>query len=220
MPSSNTLRGLSVLWCAAALAACAGPQPIAYQGLESTSYLQPNQHDASGRVPYAFDAHPDWSGYSALMIEPVVVYQGGDNQFGTMSAGDRAALAASMQQQFSAALGKKFQLVTTPGAQTLRLRLTLTGAKASTAVISTFSRFDIAGNLYNATQAVRGGNGMATGWVMYAAEIYDSGNGQLLKAYETKQYPFAYNLPATFGSLSAAKTGIGKGADALSASLE
>ena len=64
-------------------------------------------------------------------------------------------------------------------------------------------------------QSVRGGQGAFSGSVSYAVEVYDSGNGRLLKAYVSKQYPNLMNLVAAFGSLGAAKTGIDKGADAL-----
>lgn len=202
------------------LAACAGPKPVAYRSLDSAAYLHPNTGEDARHIPYAYDAHPDWSHYSSLILEPVTIYQGSDNQFGSLSAADRATLAQSMLLQFTATLGKHFRLTTTPDNATLRVKLTLTGAQANTPVVSTFSRFDIAGNLYNGVQAVRGGNGMGSGWVMFAVEVYDASSGQLLKAYETKQYPFAYNIPATLGRLSAAKVGIGKGAEALALALQ
>lgn len=55
---------------------------------------------------------------------------------------------------------------------------------------------------------------------MYAVEIYDASNNRLLNAYVTKQYPSPWNLGASIGSLSAAKTGVEKGADALVAQLK
>jgi Protein of unknown function (DUF3313) len=51
--------------------------------------------------------------------------------------------------------------------------------------------------------------------VTYSVEVFDGTSGRLLKAYVSKQYPNAMNLPAAFGSLGAAKTGLDKGADAL-----
>jgi hypothetical protein len=98
--------------------------------------------------------------------------------------------------------------------------VTLTGAKASTPVISSLAHLDIGGNLYNGVQAISGGGGLMTGWVIYAVEIQDASSGQLLEAYEEKQYPNALNPMATFGSLAAAKTGIDKGSDALANRLQ
>jgi hypothetical protein len=82
-------------------------------------------------------------------------------------------------------------------------------------VLSTFTRFDLAGSLYNGVQSVRGGEGLFTGSVIYAVEIYDAATDRLLTAFVTKQYPMAYNIGATLGSLAAAKAGIEKGADTL-----
>jgi hypothetical protein len=58
------------------------------------------------------------------------------------------------------------------------------------------------------------------GPVSYAVEIYDASTNQLLSAYVAKQYPNAMNIAATFGSLSASKTGIKKGAQDLLARLD
>jgi hypothetical protein len=209
----------TALLCTAAVG-CAGVQPVAYSGMASSAELKPNPQDSSGRVPYRYTTPVDWRTYHKLIVDPVVVYQGADNQFGTMSEQDRAALASYMQARFADKLQKRFELTDSPGPDTLRLRLTLTGAKTTTQVISTLLRFDIAGGLYNGVQSIRGGEGSLTGSVFYAVEIYDASTNQLLDAYVTKQYPVAMNVGATFGSLHAAKTGINKGADALVAQLK
>jgi hypothetical protein len=101
----------------------------------------------------------------------------------------------------------------------MRLRLTLTGAQTKTALVSPLSRFDIAGGIYNGVQAVRGGQGLLTGSVSYAVEMFDAATAKPLSAYITKQYPGPYNLGATMGALSAAEVGIDKGAGALAEHL-
>ncbi|MFP3249948.1 MAG: DUF3313 domain-containing protein, partial [Paraburkholderia sp.] len=181
---------------------------------------RPNSQDDSGRVPYRFAPQTEWQKYTKLIIDPVTIYQGADNQFGDMQDADKAALASYMQTEFAEKLRTRFEPATQAGAGTLRLKLILTGAKTSTPVLSTFSRFDIAGSLYNVTQTVRGKEGAFTGSVIYAVEIYDSSSNRLLSAYVTKQYPNPYNIGASFGSLSASKTGIEKGADALVAQFK
>lgn len=100
------------------------------------------------------------------------------------------------------------------------MKLTLTGADTTTPVLGTLSRFDIAGGIYNGVQTVRGREGTFTGFVTYSVEIYDAASNRLLNAYVTKQYPSPWNIGASVGSLSAAKTGIDKGADALIAQLK
>ncbi|CAE6755563.1 DUF3313 domain-containing protein [Paraburkholderia haematera] len=201
------------------LTACAGVQPVAYKGISSSPQLTQNRGDDSGKVPYQYAAPVVWSRYTQVLLDPVVVYQGTDNQFGDMKSADRAALADYMGKTFSEKLGARFHAAQQTGPNTLRVKLTLTGAEKTTMLVGQVMHFDLAGNLYNGVQSIRGGQGAFSGSVSYAVEIYDGASGQLLKAYVSKQYPNAMNLPAAFGSLSAAKTGLDKGADALVAQL-
>ncbi|MGU7773310.1 DUF3313 domain-containing protein [Burkholderia sp. MR1-5-21] len=202
------------------LTACAGVQPVAYSGLASSSQLAQNQASDAAKVPYRYAAQVAWSTYRQVIVDPVVIYAGQDNQFGDLKAEDKAALADYMHKTFTEKLAKRFQVASQPSPAALRVRLTLTGAERTTAVVGQAMHFDIAGNLYNGVQAIRGGKGAFSGSVTYAVEVYDSASGRLLNAYVTKQYPNAMNLPAAFGSLSAARTGIDKGADALVSQLQ
>lgn len=210
---------LLVATTALALSACAGVQPIPYSGVSSSAQLRQNHDEDSAKVPYKYTAAAVWSRYTQVLLDPVVVYQGSDNQFGDLKADDRALLADYMGKKFSEKLATRFQIAQQPSPNTLRIKLTLTGAEKTKLLVGQFMHFDLAGNLYNGVQSVWGGQGAFSGSVSYAVEIYDSSNGHLLKAYVSKQYPNAMNLVAAFGSLGAAKTGIDKGADALVAEL-
>ncbi len=150
----------------------------------------------------------------------MVIYQGADAQFDDVSPEQKQALAAYMQQAFGKSVGEHFPLTNaiTPG--TLRIRLTLTGAETTTPVLGTFSRFDLMGGPYNIVQSVRGKQGSFTGSVSYAVEIYDAPSNQLLKAYISKQYPNSLNIGASWGALSAAETGLDKGAEQLQDQLK
>lgn len=202
------------------LAGCAGPQPAPYTGLASSTYLKPASGEGAGRTPYRYDAAAvDWSQYSRAILEPVALYQGPDSQFGKMSMADRQALARYAETAFAKALKGRFTLVSEPGPGTLRITVTLTGAATSTPVLSTLAHVDIGGTLYNGVQAARGEGGLMTGWVMDAVEITDATSGQLLAAYEEKQYPNAFNPMATMGSLAAARAGLDKAAAALTERL-
>jgi hypothetical protein len=204
---------------AMSLTACAGVQPVNYSGLASSPQLKQNRDGDTTRVPFAYSAPVIWSRYSKVEIDPVVVYQGSDNQFGDLKAADKEVLANYMEKTFAEKLAKRFDVTKQPDAGSLRVKLTLTGAETTATLAGQVTHFDIAGNLYNGVQAIRGGKAMFGGSVSYAVEVYDGASGQLLKAYVTKQYPNAMNLPAAFGSLGAAKTGLDKGADALVAQL-
>ncbi|EXU77130.1 DUF3313 domain-containing protein [Erwinia mallotivora] len=204
-----------MLLAAVTLAGCAGTQPVAYSNLQASSRLQPNTGDDAYRIPYNYSSNPDWHKYSQVIVEPVTIYRGADNQFGDMDAEDQQSLANYMQEQFSDRLKQRFSLVNAATPGTLRIRLTLTGADTTTPVVGTFTKFDLAGGPYNIVQSIRGREGMMNGWVSYATEIYDAQTNQLLAAWVEKQYPNAMNVSASIGSLSAAKVGVEKGADEL-----
>lgn len=106
-----------------------------------------------------------------------------------------------------------------PGPGTLKLRLTLTGARTTTPVLGPFSRFGMAGGVYSGVQAARGREGSMSGSANYAVEIHDATNGRLLRSYVTRQYPNTMNVGANFSPLAASRVGIGKGTDMLVAEL-
>lgn len=205
---------------AVALTACSSAPPVVYSGISSAQQLKQNRDDDAAKVPYRYSTPVVWSKYTQVMIDPAVVYRGSDNQFGDMPDEDKAALADYMGKTFASRLAKRFEIASQPSAATLRVKLTLTGAEKTTPLVGQIMHFDIAGNLYNGVQAVRGGKGAFSGSVTYTVEVYDSSSNRLLRAYVSKQYPNAMNLPAAFGSLSAARTGLDKGADALVAQLQ
>lgn len=219
------MKGLSmryratVIAACVALTACAATEPVRYVGLESSSQLQPNTKDRSGHTPYDYKANVDWQQYSNAFVEPVVIYSGQDAQFEKVSEQDKQELADYMRTQFSNALGGRFSIVDRPGDRTLRVQLTLTGAKATKQFVGTFTKFDLAGGPYNVVQSIRGKEGALSGSVSYAVEIYDASTDQLLAAYVAKEYPNAMNVKATLGALGASKVGIKKGAKDLLARL-
>lgn len=156
------------------LAACATtPPPSA--ALSSSAFLRPTSDKTK---PYAY-RRPDvnFAAYVSIIIPPTAIYAGPDAQFGKMSATDRQALASYMHQEFSKVLGRRLQLVAQPGPGTLRARLTLTGAEASTPVLSTVSHVLPVGLVVNAGAQATGGRGTFSGWVSYAVEIEDAQTG-------------------------------------------
>lgn len=219
MNNSIATRGLGALSLCAIAAGCATVSPAPYAEMASSAYLAPDTSDPSGRVPYRYSTHVDWRKYNKVILDPIAIYRGRDHQFGDMSDEDKATLAAYMQTSFTEKLRSRFTLVNVRSPNTLRVRLTLTGAVANTPVLGTLSRFDLAGAVYNGVQAARDGEGMMTGSVIYGVEIFDAPSSRLVAAYVTKQYPNAYDIKASVGALAAATAGIDKGADALMAQL-
>jgi len=132
-----------------------------------------------------------------------------------MSEPDKASLARYMQTRFAEKLRNRFALVSQRGPNTLRVRLTLTGAVANTPVLGTLSRFDIAGAVYNGVQASRGWRRYDDGLSRVCGRDLRCLDSRLLNAFVGKQYPNAYDIKASVGALAAAEPGIDKGAEAL-----
>lgn len=209
-------RGLVACATMLALAACATTPPPS-QALSSSAYLRPTSDKTR---PYAYRrSDANFAAYSRVMIPPTEIYAGLDAQFGKMSAADRQALAVYMHREFSRVLGRRFQLVGQPGPATLRARLTLTGAEASTPVLSTVSHVLPVGLVVNAGAQATGGRGTFSGWASYAVEIEDAQTGTLLYAHVASRSANALDITANFGELDAAKAGVRSAADQLGKEL-
>ena len=192
-----------------ALAGCAS-SPVDYRGLASANRLQPVKDD---EAPFQFRSpDADFADHSKILIDPVTIYTGSDAQLGSVSQKDRKTIADYMQKTFAKTLGRRCQLATAPGPDTLRLHLTLTGIKTSTPVLSTVSHLLPVGLVINTGLQATDRNGTFFGSVSYAAEIADGSTGKLLYAYVTKQTPDALDVTASFGSLAAAREGVRIGA--------
>lgn len=202
------------------LTGCATTQPVKYRALASTETMSPHTSKDDAHTPYSY-VNPAvvWSHYSRYMLDPTSVYSSSDAQFGKISANEKSMLATYMHDQFQAKLGQKFDFTQFPEPGTLRIRLTLTGAETSTPVLSPMTKIIPVGAVVNTTMWALGKQAAFTGSVTYAVEIYDAMTGTLLDAFIAKQYPAAMNVPASFTSLGATKTGIRIGAKRLTETL-
>lgn len=216
IPACRYFFPVLVLAATVVASGCASTAPVKYAGIPSSAQMSPNPSDDSDRIPFRYAAPTDWSRYHNITVEPVGIYRGPDAQFNDLSEDDRRQLAEYMSKKFKEVLAEKFTVNTSAGdVHSLRLKLTLTGADTTPQVIGTFTKFDLAGGPYNIVQSVRGGRGLMSGYVNYAVEVSDATTNRLLLAYVAEEYPNAMNVGATLGSLSAAQTGIDKGAELL-----
>lgn len=218
--SQRLIRCCTLALVGLALFGCASTGPMPYRRLASSSYLRPHDGSRGNRMPYAYQSEVDWSRYRAAIIEPVAIYRGPDAQFENVPEQDKRMLADEMQQHFGNAIARRWRPTLSADRDTLRIRMTLTGAKPSKRVLGTLMKVDLGGGSYNAVQAARGKQGAFSGSVSYAVEIFDAQTDRLLAAYVEKQYPSAMNIKASLGAYDAARTGIRKGAEQLVEGLE
>ncbi|WAT14728.1 DUF3313 domain-containing protein [Xanthomonas fragariae] len=220
MSLHSLIRCCALAVVSVTLIGCASTRPMPYSQLPSSSYLRPQEGSRGDRMPYAYHGDVDWTRYRAALVESVSIYRGPDAQFEDVPEHDKRMLAEYMQQEFGNAIAQRWERTTSANRDTLRVRITLTGAKPSKRVLGTIMKVDIGGGSYNAVQAARGKEGAFSGSVSYAVEIYDAPSNRLLAAYVEKQYPSAMNIKASLGAYDAAKAGIRKGAEQLVEGLE
>lgn len=206
-----------VFLAASVLTGCATrTEPVSYQGLASAGLLTANLNDEDGQEPFLYAANDvDWSRYDAVILDPITIYEGPDHQFGDLSQDDKADLAAYAQTSFAAALKTRYAVTDAPNPGALRVHVTLTGCETNMPVLSTLTKISPVGLVINTVQTARNKQGTGSGSISYAIEIYDSAADRLLRAYVSKQYPFAENIAASFGSLDAARAGIRNGSEDL-----
>lgn len=133
----------------------------------------------------------------AVQVDPTVVYAGSDAQFENVSAEDRRAYAQLMTEALRAELPKSFRLASRAGPGTLRIRLTLIGAKKTTVGVGTVSSVMPLGLVTNAVKSVAGKKGTFSGSILYAAEIFDAQSGALVAAAVRRAAPDALDIRAT-----------------------
>src|SRR3982074_950087 len=85
MYTVSRLDRLAIPALCAVLTGCASVAPLPYAEVASSSLLAPNPSDPSGRIPYRYATPADWRSYNKIIIEPIVIYRGPDQQFGEMS---------------------------------------------------------------------------------------------------------------------------------------
>jgi hypothetical protein len=202
------------------LSGCAGHPSIPYQELATAHQLQTSDQVESGRTPLQYTPSIDWRIFKKIIVEPVIIYTGSDNNFGDQTIGEVMLLKKDLEVEARKALSSNYQVSTRPAGDpyTLRVRLTLTGAEKNVPLLTTFSRFDIGLGSYNAFNSMRDTRGTFSGSVYFAVEVFNESD-QLLMAYVTQQYPTVYNIAATKGSLTAAQAGIVRGAQVLATKL-
>lgn len=179
--------------------------------LEHSAKLQPAKN-VSDTLVYR-NPNINAKKYTKFILEPVVVYNGTDNDFGDIPLKDRQVMAEFASRAFvNAFKGSRFPIVTTPGSDVVRVRFTLIGLTRSIPVaqgVTYILPYSLAMNL---AKGALGKSGTFMGNTTLAAEFYDSRTGDIVGAFASKASPNAMNIQAAlngkYGASQAAVTDI------------
>jgi len=123
---------------------------VALGALGCTAHRRPTPTDMSGflddyallrpggpgevRLVYRNPA-ADWHRYHSVMLEPIAIWRSGRKSLDPVPEDDLLRLAHDFEQAVRARLGRSFRLVDRPGPDVLRIRLAITHARATDAVL-------------------------------------------------------------------------------------
>lgn len=197
----------SALCCALLMTGCGGVK--APMGIDSGTRMQEAQKmsDTLLYVNPAIDA----ARYTKFILEPVVVYDKEDNDFGSIDPIERQMMADFIKEEFIRAFaGSRFPIVTAPGPDVLKTRFTLIGLTRSSPVVQgvNYVMFPV-GTGVQVTKGILGQSGTFMGNAIVAVEFNDSQNNEVVAALVTRLTANALNFKAAFsGEYGAAKSGI------------
>lgn len=191
---------------------CAGVKPVS--GIDSSMKLEPAANypevkKSSDTLLYK-DTKVDFRKYRNYLLEPVVIYSGPDNDFGSIPEKDRQMMADYTYQAFIDAMTRDggYPIVQSPGPDVVRVKFTLVGMTRTTRSLQALTMVNPIGIGINLVKSVSGGEGTFMGNVTLAAEFYDSQSNTLISAFQTKRYPLPIDLIDLNAEYDAAKTGV------------
>ena len=160
------------------------------EGSESWTYVNPATY---------------FSKYRTVIVEPTTVYNGPDAQFDGIAPADRTKFAAILTDALRSELGKSFPAPAKAQADTLRVRVSLLGAKRTTGGVATATRVTPMGFGLSAAKSLMGKGGTLTGSVLFAVEVFDGQSGDLLLTAVRRRTPDPLDIPATLSTADTVK---------------
>jgi len=177
-----------------------------YSDIESSYQMQPKQ-GAPDTLIFKKEG-VDAKKFVRFIIEPVVIYQGDDADFGNVSKKDIIAVADFMKSEFERVLKDKYQIVDVPGPGVLRIKLTLAGIELTRPALAVATRIIPFGLALNLGKSAVGMSGSFTGSVTCAGELYDAETNTLVFSFLTRRSPNAMDVTAVITGLDASKKAI------------
>jgi hypothetical protein len=178
------MRRLWVLTIAVLLAAACGVRrthPVAEGSgfLDDYSILRPGGPDEVALVYRDPDA--DWPSYHKVLLEPVTLWRSGRKSLDAVPESDLRRLIADLEGAVRRRLGDGFDLVDQPQSGVMRIRLAITEAHASDAVVDVL-RARGGGTVTSGSGPLHPETRRFIGKAQIEGEIRDAGTNRLLAA--------------------------------------
>lgn len=206
------MRALIIFVLTATLTACAAMQPVS--SIDASDRLRPGEEIRTVKKPSEtmvyVDNTVDYRKYRKFLVEPVVIYQGADDDFGSIPGKDRQWMADYIRESFVTAITANdgYPVVNSPGPDVVRVKFTLIGMTRTIRTLQAVTLINPVGLGINTIKSLSGGQGAFMGNVTIAAEFYDSQSGRLISAFQAKRYPLPIDVLNLAGEYDAAQAGV------------
>ncbi len=106
-----------------------------------SDYSMLRRGDEGQAISVYWNDQVDFNSYSKILIEPVTIWANPDAELSQVPAEERQELANAFHAALQEALSEDFEIVQVPGPNTMRVRVALTEAVASSPVLDTISTY-------------------------------------------------------------------------------
>lgn len=106
-----------------------------------SDYSMLRRGDESEAISVYWNDQVDFSVYTKMLIEPVTIWANPDTELSEVPAEERQELANAFHAALQEALSEDFEIVQVPGPNTIRVRVALTEAVASSPILDTISTY-------------------------------------------------------------------------------
>lgn len=185
------IRWMILTIALAMLAGCAGQNPVGEAttkvgNVKKSGFLEDYSILSKGGKEEAtlvyWNSKAKFASYSKVIVDPVTVWLGAGSGLKKVSVKERQQLANEFHSAIVTQLKKDYKIVKTPGPGTMRVRVALTDAKASSPTMDTISTYIPQARLIQSVASVGSETAGFVGEASAEAEVRDTQTGVLLAA--------------------------------------
>jgi len=147
-----------------------------------SDYSMLRRGDEGEAISVYWNDEADFNVYTKMLIEPVTIWANPDSELSEVPADERQELANAFHAALQDALSEDFEIVRVPGPNTIRLRVALTEAVASSPVRDTISTYVPQARLISTVLTLGSDTKAFVGQARAEGEARDALSGVLLVA--------------------------------------
>ncbi|MCM8529625.1 MAG: DUF3313 domain-containing protein [Lentisphaeraceae bacterium] len=142
----------------------------------------------------------DWKKYNKIILDPIEIWASKESDTKDLSKKELDNLMSLLNGVVKQEVGKSFKVVSTPGPDTLRLKIALTDGESSEPITDTLSSVIPITLALSYLKKVATGRHLSVGKASVEAELVDSASGERLAAAMDSRYGGKGGIEGKFSS--------------------